>query len=182
MLGKIEFIKYLILGVAGLATLTDLFFGKIYNWITLPTALSGILASYYFLGWPGVGQALLGFLGGLLFYGWLFGLRIIGGGDVKLLMAFGALAGPEYTLQVALLGIVIGGAFAFVILLASGRLLGFLLRFYNFLLTLFIRELEVQLPKVDKAFTMPFGIPLSIAAVWVAFANPFLHFGGLWLH
>jgi Flp pilus assembly protein protease CpaA len=180
VLGKIEFIKYLILGVSAIATLTDLLFGKIYNWITIPTAVGGILASYYFLGWPGVGQALLGLSCGILLYGWLFGLRVIGGGDVKLLMAFGAWASPEYTLEVALLGIVIGGAFAFVILLVSGRLAGFLFRLYNFLLSIFIKELEVQLPKVDKTFTMPFGIPLSIAAVWVAFANPFVHMGGLW--
>ena len=180
MLGKIEFIKYLILGVAAVATLTDLFFGKIYNWITVPTAVGGILASYYFLGWAGVGQSLLGLAVGMLLYGWLFGLRVMGGGDVKLLMALGAWAGPEYTAEVALLGILIGGAFAFVMLMVTGRLPGFIRRLHKFILTVFIKELEVEMPKVDKAFTMPFGIPLSIASVWVAFANPFLHFTGLW--
>lgn len=180
MLGKIEFIKYLILGVAAIALLTDLFFGKIYNWITLPTAIGGILAGYYFQGWSGVGQASLGFGTGLLFYGWLFGLQVMGGGDVKLLMALGCWVGPEYTAEVAILGVLLGGAGAFVLLGVTGRLGGFVRRLHRLLLSLFIKELEVEIPQVDRTFTMPFGIPLSIAAVWVAFANPFSQFGGLW--
>jgi prepilin peptidase CpaA len=182
VLGKIESIKYVILAVAVLATLTDLIFGKIYNWITLPTAMAGLLASGYFLGWGGVGQALLGFAAGMLFYGWLFGLKVMGGGDVKLLMALGTWAGPQYTAEVAVLGVLIGGVFAFVILLVTGRFVGFAVRLYHFLLTLIVKELEMEMPQVDRTFTMPFGVPLSIAGVWVAFSSPFVHLSGLWLH
>lgn len=177
MLGKIELIQFVILGVSALATFTDLRFGKIYNWLTVPTAIAALLASYFFSNWVGVGQALFSLVLGMALYGWLFGLRIMGGGDVKLLMALGAWGGPEYTIEVAVLGILVGGVLALVLLTVTGRLPGFIRRFYHFLLTLFVKNLEVELPKVDKSFTMPFGIPLCIAAVWVAFADPFVYFG-----
>ena len=97
MSGKIEFINYVILSVAIIAAMTDLFSGKIYNWLTVPTALGGFLAAGMCFGWTGIGQAFLGFIAGFVLYGWMFGLRFVGAGDVKLLMALGAWGGFRYT-------------------------------------------------------------------------------------
>ncbi len=177
MYGKIDFISYVILGAAVAVTVMDLLRGRIYNWFTIPFALCGFLVSSFCLGWQGSGQALLGFLAGFLFYGWMFGLRILGGGDVKYLMALGAWGGWRYAEEVAILGILIGGLMSFGILCITGRIFDFLRRIREFLLSIFISELEVQLPKVDKTSKMPFGIPISIAAVWVAFAHPFESLG-----
>jgi len=45
----------------------------------------------------------------------IFALRGIGGGDVKLLAAFGAWLGPSLVIWVALWGAVAGGAFALAV-------------------------------------------------------------------
>ena len=126
MSGKINFINYVVLSICGFAIVTDLIWGKIFNWFTLPTAIAGLIVSTYLLGWHGGFQALLGIIAGLLFYGWMFGIGIIGGGDVKLLMALGAWGGFHYIEEVAILGVILGGVFSFGILVFSGKLFNFL--------------------------------------------------------
>jgi prepilin peptidase CpaA len=170
--GQIELFHYGILVISITAIITDLIWGKIFNWFTLPTALSGLVLSSYFLGWSGGLQSTLGLAAGFIFYGWMFGLRILGGGDVKLLMALGAWGGFRYTEEVALLGLILGGLFSLGLLIVSGKIVGFSRRMYHFLLSVFVKELELQFPKVDKTLTMPFGIPISIAAMWIAIASP----------
>jgi prepilin peptidase CpaA len=155
--------------ISVIATITDLFFGKIYNWLTAPAALIGLGVSFYLFGWSGILQSVAALLVGLALYGWIFGIRMIGGGDVKLLMALGAWGGIRYTFDVALLGVVLGGAMSIGVLLYKGKLFAFSRRMYYFLLSVLIKELEPQALKVDKNIKMPFGIPISIAAVWVAF-------------
>lgn len=176
MSGKIESIKYVICLIALFTIYTDLRWGKIYNWFTVPVAILGIITSINVAGWHGALEAILGIFLGLLLYGWMFGLHIIGGGDVKLLMALGAWGGSRYTIEVAILGLFVGGVFSFFILLFSGRLVSFSKRMFRFLLSLFVKELEVQVPSVDRSLKMPFGVPISIAAVWTIYAHPLQDF------
>ncbi len=175
--GKIEITQYIILGIAIFASVTDLIWGKIFNWFTALIAIFGIFASFYFMGWTGVGQSVLGVIAGFILYGWMFGLRFMGGGDVKLLMALGAWGGLHYTEEVAILGVMVGGVMSLLILIFTGKIIDFSKRLYSFLLSIFVKELEIQTIKVDKTLTMPFGIPLSIAAIWVAFIHPFEKWG-----
>ena len=133
------------------------------------------------MGWDGFLNALLGFLAGFCFFGWLFALRFMGGGDVKYLMALGALGGLQFVAEVALLSIGVGGCFSFLILLIRGQLLDFSKRISMSLLSIFIKELEFQLPRIDRTSSFPFGISISIAAVWVVFFHPFEQWGvSLW--
>lgn len=179
MFGKTEFFSYAVLLISICAVLTDLIYGKIYNWLTLPAVVIGFLTSCYWMGLPGAGQALLGCLAGLLFYGWMFRLGFMGGGDVKLLMALGAWGGFRFTEQVAILAILVGGVLAIGILIFKGRIRRFVQKIYHFLISIYVKELELQPLKIDKSLTMPFGIPISIAATWIAFANPFEKWGVL---
>ena len=178
MLGRTDPISlYVIISVASVAIVTDLWRNRIYNWLTLPAILAGIAASGFFGGWQDTGNALLGAAVGFMLYGWMFWMGAMGAGDVKLLMAMGAWGGLHYVLQVGVLGILLGGAMAFGILLFTGRAPGFLRRMYHFILTLFIKELEVEVPKIDHSQKMPFGVSLAVAAIWVALANPFESMG-----
>jgi prepilin peptidase CpaA len=177
--GRIESPIFLaaIAAFAAIACATDLKSGRIFNWLTLPALVGGLVFAAATDGWSGIGDGLLGVVAGLLLYGWIFFLGAMGGGDVKFLMAVGAWGGLRYTVEVALLGVVLGGALAVGMLLFTGRLTGFLARMWRFLLTLMVKELELETPKIDRKFTMPFGVPIAAAAVWVAFGNPFERWG-----
>ena len=169
MFGRIEFFRFLIVTAALIATGTDLSIGRIYNKFNLIVALVGISSSVYFLGWSGLGGSFLAVILGLALYGWMFMLRFMGAGDVKYLMALGACGGVYYVLQVAVLAVLMGGVLSLLVLLVKGRLMNFISRVYYFILSIVVPELEIDLPRIDRSMTIPFGVPLSLAAVWVAF-------------
>jgi prepilin peptidase CpaA len=94
------------------AVLDDLRRGAISNWINLIAIAGGLLYHSIHQGWLGVaisaGGAALGFAVFLV----LYCLGGMGGGDVKLMAAFGALLGPVGILTAAVLASVIGGLMA----------------------------------------------------------------------
>jgi prepilin peptidase CpaA len=162
-----------VLAISAVGALTDLVWGKIFNWLTIPALLAGLCASYGLAGWDGLSSALLGALAAFVLYGWMFAMGALGAGDVKFLMALGAWGGFRFVLETALLGIAVGGLMGVLMLVFSGKLPGFLRRMHYFILTVFYRELALEKPKIDHSVTMPFGIPIAIAAAWVALGHPF---------
>jgi prepilin peptidase CpaA len=102
------------LGVA--AVVEDLRRRRVPNWLTA-AGLAGGLGCAAWGGWHGLGMAaagtLVGFLILLPFHWW----GAMGGGDVKLMAAYGALLGPSGILLAALFAAVLGG------LSAAGTLL-----------------------------------------------------------
>ncbi|MEK6705155.1 MAG: hypothetical protein AABZ06_05155, partial [Bdellovibrionota bacterium] len=92
----------------------------------------------------------------------------------------GAWGGPRYVLEVAVLGVMLGGLLAICKLIAKRRVLDFSRKLYRFLLSLFIKELEIETPKIDRGFTMPFGVALAVAAVWTVFDVPLKRMGLWW--
>jgi prepilin peptidase CpaA len=179
MFGRTEpsILLYCVAAISLVAIISDLARGRIYNWLTLPALIAGLGASLGFAGFPGLASGLLGAVAGLALFGWMFAIGMTGGGDVKLLMALGAWGGLEFTLKTAFFSVILGGAMALVILAVRGRLLDFARRMYRFLLSVFVRELAVEKPKLDPVSTMPFGIPIAASAVWIAAADPFVRWG-----
>lgn len=172
--------------VAFVALVTDLKFRKIYNWLTLPAMLIGLVLSFFTAGFSGVLYGLLGMVISLVTFGWMWGIGILGAGDVKLLMAFAALSGAAaaagrsgvmFSVDLSLLSLFVGGALAFLLLAFKGRLKPFFSKFYRFLLTFMNRHLETEFPKADPTLKMPFGISIAIAAVWLWFDNPLTRWG-----
>lgn len=176
---QLDQLLWAVVVVGAIASVTDLTQGKIYNWLTLPAAIAGIAFSTYWGGWEGLGQALLGILVALGLYGWMFWIRMMGAGDVKLLMAFGAWGGMQYALRVGVLGVFVGGALAVVLLAFKGRLLTLIKKLYRFILSVVVKELVLETPQVDRKLTMPYGIPISIAAVWILIDDPLKKWGML---
>src|SRR5579872_4437389 len=100
----------IILGLV--AALEDLCRGSISNWVNGSALAGGLLYHTVRGGGPGLltaaGGAVLGFVIFLVCY--LMGG--MGGGDVKLMAAFGSLLGPPGILMAALLTAIIGGLLA----------------------------------------------------------------------
>jgi len=105
------------------AAYTDIRWGKIFNFITVPFAALGLVLNIIGGGVDGLLLSLEGIGAGFAL--WLisnFLGRIMGGGDIKLLMAFGALMGPVFMLWTFAIGAIVGGAMAIAISLRRGML------------------------------------------------------------
>lgn len=108
--------------VAFVAVVTDLCYGRIYNWLTFPAMLVGWLLNLYLYGLSGLGYSLAATFFGILIYmpGAVFGL--VGMGDVKLFGALGAICGSNYVLNIFLYSSALGLPHAvFVQMLNYGR-------------------------------------------------------------
>lgn len=170
LISRVDVLAVLLISALGAGT--DFARGRIFNWLTVPAAACGLAVSAWSGGWAGLGGALIAMLAGLALYGWLFALGAMGGGDVKFLMALGAWGGLRFVFETAVLGIGVGGVLALGMLVAKGRLRDFAGRLRHFLLTVFLKELRIEAPKIDHSGQMPFGIPIAIAASWVVLGHP----------
>ena len=121
--------------VLGIALYTDLTRSKVYNWCTLPAIGVGLLINYVAGATETAqGNALADILGGPLIDGLMglalavgiFGLaylfHMLGGGDVKLMCAVGALKGVRFFFDAAVLTACAGAIIAVGVLIWRGRL------------------------------------------------------------
>ncbi len=177
MSGRTEIFILAVYAISAVAAITDLWRGRIYNWLTLPFIVAGWIASAILMGWSGFLDSFSATFVGFLLYGWMFWLGTMGGGDVKFLMALGSLGGLQYVVEVGLLGVLLGGLMSVGILLVKGRLLTFARRLYRFVISLVIKELVVETPSIDRKLTMPFGVPIAAAAIWAAVDHPLARLG-----
>jgi prepilin peptidase CpaA len=88
-----------------LAGVTDLRSGLIPNWLTLPVLVAGPLLAAALEGWRGFIGGLLGIVVAGLVPLMFYRLGGMGGGDVKLFAALGALGGPKLGLEIELLAL-----------------------------------------------------------------------------
>jgi prepilin peptidase CpaA len=107
--------------VAGLSALSDLRSRTIPNWLTGGGLAAAVLAQVAVHGWLGAQAAGLGFGVATLIYVPLFLLRVMGGGDVKMMAAIGAAVGPGNWLAIFLITSILGGPIALVTILLRGR-------------------------------------------------------------
>jgi prepilin peptidase CpaA len=92
----------------------DLRTRRIPNWLCAAGFVAGVACHWR--------EALLGAGLALLIYVPLFALRAVGGGDVKLMAAVGALAGPMAWIAIFLITAIAGGVMALVLIAAKGRM------------------------------------------------------------
>ena len=124
-----------LLVMLGVALYTDLTRGKVYDWLTIPVIVFGLLISLFAgSAEPAQGNALLGFVGrpflaslaglvlAFLVFGFAYLMHMLGGGDVKLMGAVGALMGLGFFLDAAVLTACAGAVVAVVVLVWRGRL------------------------------------------------------------
>jgi len=106
-----------LIGLLAAAVYTDLRFGRIYNRLTLPCIALGMVLRTTAHGIEGLIGSFCGAALVLVLFA-LFAPRVgIGGGDVKLMMAVGALTGLEFALWTMLISAVIGGIIALVVIM-----------------------------------------------------------------
>jgi len=153
----------------GAAAVADLRTGKMPNRITLGALLVGVVGSAALPAWegsPGVSRAVLTSLGGALVASVvpyvLWRARALGGGDVKLFVALGALLGPLVGLEAQMMAFAFGALVIPFRLAWEGRLFATLARSLGLVTNMFVRP-ERRRP-VDAAAMTWFRLGPAIFA------------------
>ena len=101
--------------------LHDLSSRRIPNYLTFGSAALALVYALATTGWSGVGIGLGGWALGVALFIPFFLLRGMGAGDVKLAALIGATFGLERFLAPLMVGVILGGAVALVLVIARGR-------------------------------------------------------------
>ncbi|MFM8268776.1 MAG: prepilin peptidase [Pseudomonadota bacterium] len=114
MAGALEIGVWALLVVA---SVTDLLWSKIFNALTFPFLVGGLLFRFFSFGLNDLETALLSVGVAVLVFFPLYYSQVLAAGDVKLLMAAGAWLIPNETFKLAGLTIVIGAIAGLLILI-----------------------------------------------------------------
>jgi prepilin peptidase CpaA len=109
----------LLLGVIPAAVI-DLRIRRVPNWLTLTAASLGIALNCFLFETAGLWMSVKGIGLAMLIYFPLYMLRGMGAGDVKLMAAIGAIAGPANWLGILFLTACFGAVAAIVLVVAKG--------------------------------------------------------------
>ncbi|MEZ5392757.1 MAG: prepilin peptidase [Bryobacterales bacterium] len=107
---------WLSVAVGLMASAEDLWRREISNVVTASAFTVGVALNGYLHGWDGVVASLLGGVIGFAVFLLFFVLGGMGGGDVKLMAAFGAIIGKEQVITAAVMTALVGGLMALVFL------------------------------------------------------------------
>ncbi len=157
----------LLLALAVSCAVTDLWKGRIYNAVTYPAIAAGFVLQVALHGAPGLGFALGGFAVGFFPAFLLFALGGMGGGDVKLLGAIGAIGGAVPATETLLLAFLFGGFFALGKLAWHGRLFNTMGRTLRTLAGFVVPGLS-RAPferAGEERLTVRFGVAICIATL-----------------
>jgi len=149
---------------------TDVARGKVYNWCTYPAIFVGLivhgLIGYQTGDWLCLSRGLLGLAigAGLFLLPYRFGL--VGGGDVKLMGAVGALQGPNFVVLSAFLSAVVGAIFGFSVLIWKGR---FREGMRN-LGSAALKPWKLKEKVVDDT-RLPYGLAIALGTFWAWFVK-----------
>jgi prepilin peptidase CpaA len=146
---------------------TDCHSRRIPNWLTVPGLLLGIAVNSWLRGWPGTKDSLLGAGLGLALLLPFVLINSLGAGDWKFVGALGAFLGPQNLLTVLLLGILVNGAMAAIMIVRKKRVrqtvrnLG---RMLGAFLSLHLPGPDLTLDNPDLV-KVPFGVAVAIAVI-----------------
>lgn len=132
----------LLVSVVAVCVATDIALAKIYNFVVVPAALAGIGLNAFLSGWSGVWDSGLGLGLGFGLFAILFAMGAVGGGDVKLIAAIGAVCGWVFVLNVIVFSLVANGVMAAARLARRGKLGGTLRKAGRLVLGLFSGRLK----------------------------------------
>lgn len=161
---------YVLFGVGIIATITDFLRRKIYNWLTLPAILVGLILNSVLGGWWGLFDSIAGLLlGGIIFL--ILGLMgMMGGGDVKLAAAVGALIGWYLTVSAIYYGALCGAVLALIWALLHGTLWPTLRRLWRAAVAFAVPGMRPEAELMEsETEPMPYGVAISWGAIIAAF-------------
>ncbi|MBU0606388.1 MAG: A24 family peptidase [Armatimonadetes bacterium] len=153
-----------------ISVFTDVRDGKIYNAVTLPFALLGLILNIIDKGLSGLLFSLAGLGMGLaLFFLSAFLGRILGAGDCKLFAAVGALQGPQFLLWAILFSLAVGGVFAILVALWRGVLRHSLRRVWEAVYFKIYLKMPMDISTSSSKLRLPYAVAIlagSLFTIW----------------
>ena len=153
------------------ATYTDIRYSKIFNAVTVPAAILGIVVN-------GVGHGVAGLIGSI--EGIALGLallpicgllgRILGGGDIKLLAAVGALEGPYVLLWACGYTAIAGGILAVMVALWRRSLRAGVERLGHALWARMAANATLDIKTADAKARLPYAIAIAFGSLIAVYA------------
>jgi len=152
-------IRLLFLGAVALtAAVTDYRTGLIRNKLTFPAMAVALVLAAVMGGAAGFAWGVAGMLLAFVLFFPFNAAGVLGAGDTKLLMVFGAALGPGGMIDVAALSLLLAAVGAGIIITARHRLKPFFKESGRFLRTLVTPGLAIVWPKLDRTSQAPFGV------------------------
>ncbi|GIW21303.1 MAG: prepilin peptidase [Candidatus Sericytochromatia bacterium] len=155
---------YLLLIPLVIAIYTDIKKHKIYNWLTFPTLIVGLIL--HSINW-GFLSSFLGFLIAFLVSLFLYaGIKFIAGGDVKLIAAIGAWVGKSLILNTLVWIFLCGGLLSLFQILRAGTFYITINKIKDFFIALIIPGMKAtNVVKESVNEYVPYGIAISIGTI-----------------
>jgi prepilin peptidase CpaA len=152
---------------------------RIPNWLNVAGLVLGLIlnsflyqgTSSYVFGFAGLLFALKGFGLAFVVYVFLYALRAMGAGDVKLMAAVGAIVGAENWFGIFIVTAIIGGIMSLLLVIARGRLqktlfnVGFILSEMKSGRPAYLKNEELDV-KNKKALGLPHGAVIAVGCIF----------------
>jgi len=152
--------------IVAIAVYTDVRWGKIFNAVTLPGMIIGLAVNGALGGVEGLWLSFQGLLLGFaLFLVSAFFGRILGGGDIKLLMAIGALQGPVFLIWALFYTAIIGAVLAIALGLYRGVLAKSLRSLVASCYLRLAQRVPMELNEATGGPRLPYAIAISLGSL-----------------
>jgi len=145
---------------------TDIRWGKVPNALTAPCALLGIVLNVADSGISGLGLSLAGIAVALAL--WLLGPllgNVLGGGDIKLLAAVGALRGPVFVLYAVAFSVFCGGLLAVSYAAGRHKLLASCRQLGQWLYWRSVLRVSAPLETAAVGVRLPYAVAIAFGAI-----------------
>jgi prepilin peptidase CpaA len=170
-MGTDKFCLILIFCILAIASITDLFYKKIPNWLTYSSLICGIFFQLFFRGFDGFFISLQGIGTGFALTFVIYLAGGLGAGDVKLMSALGAFLGPKEILLVFISSSLLSGVYALILLTIHGFILDTIKRYFKMLkiLALTLQLIYIPPPSPEKRLGLRFGIMIALGTLLAKF-------------
>lgn len=155
-----------------LAITLDLSTNKIPNWLSIVAIFSGFTINSYFAQLNGLGVSFLGFTLAFVILLPTFIFRILGAGDIKLMMGIGALMGPTLLLWSIVYAVIAGAITSFILIIWRTGLKGVSKTLKRYWDCLYLQTYFK--PENDEAagHRVPYAPALALGWIWACSLSP----------
>jgi prepilin peptidase CpaA len=149
----------------------DVRYRRIPNWATLPGTALGLGLNGLFLGWQGMKESGLGLLVGFGALVVLFVLGWMGGGDVKLMAAVGALKGYPFIVSALFYSLIVGIVIGVAMLIWNRKTLRTFKSLYFVIGSRVTKLIPKQNIDPEQTQKLPFGLAIVLGTLWALIAG-----------